>query len=87
MSAFLSRISWVGAAGALCMIIGLFLPIGVYDDDLAFWSQFQNAEILEIVGLVGLIAGELWLKRLRNGRSWAVLGPIVLMAAAAGLVV
>jgi NitT/TauT family transport system permease protein len=66
------------------MLAGLFLPIGFYDEDYAFWSQFPSAAGPVIVGMIGLMAGELWLKRLRNGRSWAALGPIALLLSAAG---
>jgi NitT/TauT family transport system permease protein len=69
------------------MFVGLFLPIGFYEDDKAFWSQFPSGAALVLVGLAGLIVGEVWLKRLRNGRSWAALGPIALLLSAAGLVV
>jgi NitT/TauT family transport system permease protein len=69
------------------MLVGLFLPIGYYEEDDAFWSQFPSGAILVMVGLVCLLAGELWLKRLRNGRSWAVLGPIAPLLSAAGLAV
>jgi NitT/TauT family transport system permease protein len=79
--------SRVGAAAALCMLVGLFLPIGFYEEDDAFWSQFPSAAGLVTLGLAGLVAGEFWLKRPGSGRSWAVLGPVVLLLSAAGLVV
>jgi NitT/TauT family transport system permease protein len=71
------------AAG--CIAIALFLPIGIYDDDYAVWTQFRGAFGCLLVGLAGLAAGEIVLKRLARGRFWAVLGPACLVVAAAGV--
>ena len=66
------------------MIAALILPIAVYEDDFAFWYQFPTAGILLLLGLIGLIVGELRLKSRDGGRTWAVLGPVALAIAACG---
>jgi NitT/TauT family transport system permease protein len=82
----LAQVSRSGYAAAACIVAALFLPIGVYDDDSAFWSQFQGAEALLVLGLLGLVLGELVLKPLWRGRVWAIVGPLALAANATGVV-
>jgi NitT/TauT family transport system permease protein len=81
------QVSWIAVTSALCLVVGLFLPIGVYDDDKVFWSQFPSAGFLVLLGLMGLVVGEIGLKHLHGGRIWAGLGSLALIAAAGGLVV
>jgi NitT/TauT family transport system permease protein len=78
------RFSGSGIAAMVVIAAALVLPIAIYDEDYVFWSQFPTAGALLLLGLVGLIAGELALKFRRGGRLWAVFGPIALAIAAAG---
>jgi NitT/TauT family transport system permease protein len=80
------QVSKSGMAAALCLAAALFLPIGIYDDGPVNWDQFAVSEALLVAGLIGLVIGEFWLKRLRSGRIWAVLGPVLLVVSAAGLI-
>jgi NitT/TauT family transport system permease protein len=80
------QVSKSGMAAALCLAAALFLPIGIYDDGPVNWDQFAVSEALLVAGLIGLVIGEFWLKRLRSGRIWAVLGPVLLVVCAAGLI-
>ncbi|HVZ02675.1 MAG TPA: ABC transporter permease [Dongiaceae bacterium] len=73
-----------GAVGALAMLLALFLPVGFYEDDYAYWWQFPSAMALLVVGPLSYIAGALALTHLRNGRVWAVAGPAAAAVAAAG---
>jgi NitT/TauT family transport system permease protein len=86
MSARLRQVSPAGAAAAVAILAGLLLPIGVYDGDDAFWPQFIAAAAALTLGLVALVAGELRLKHLHHGRTWAVVGPVGLALGAAGLI-
>jgi NitT/TauT family transport system permease protein len=83
----LARVSLSGLAAILAIAVALALPIAVYDDDFAYWTQFPTAASLLLTGLIVLIAGELGLKRFHRGRVWAALGPIALAVAACGPIV
>ena len=72
-------------AAALAMLIALFLPIGVYDDDYAFWTQFPSAAALLAIGLLGLLAGELGFGR-RSGRERATVELVALVVGATGVI-
>jgi NitT/TauT family transport system permease protein len=87
MNRRLAGVSLSGVAAAAALVAALVLPIAVYDDDFVYWSQFPTAGCLLLLGLIGLIAGELALKSFHRGRLWAVLGPIALAVAAAGSIV
>jgi len=80
----LAGVSWSGGVAAVVIVAALVLPIAVYDEDFVYWYQFPTAGGLLLLGLIGLIAGELALKFQNGGRTWAVLGPIALAIAAAG---
>jgi NitT/TauT family transport system permease protein len=82
-----TRISRTGLAAAAVIAAALASPIAIYDEDFAFWYQFPTAGGLLLLGVLGLLAGELLLKRRDDGRIWAILGPAVLLLAAAGPVV
>jgi len=84
MRARFADVSYAGIVAALCLLLGLFLPIGAYEEDFAGWAQFPSTAVLVLFGLLGLVLGELFLKRLDGGRIWAVLGPVALALAAAG---
>jgi NitT/TauT family transport system permease protein len=83
----LAGVSFSGVAAAATLLASLVLPIAVYDDDFAYWSQFRSAGLLLLLGLITLVVGELALKSLYRGRVWAVLGPIGLAIAASGPIV
>jgi NitT/TauT family transport system permease protein len=76
-----------GLAGALLLLGALFLPVGVYDDDYAYWWQFGSAMALLLIGPIAIVAGALALSRLQAGQIWAVMGPVALAATAAALIV
>lgn len=67
-----------------CLALGLILPVGYYEEDLAYWWQFPQAATLCLLGIAGIIAGERWLKRQGGGRLWQFLGPLILVVAAIG---
>ena len=81
------RISPASVIAALCVLIGLFLPVGVYDDDAIGWMAFPGVTALVVIAAAGLIVGELGLKRLRGGSVWAGLGVVLLALAAAGPII
>ncbi len=72
------------AVAALILLAGLFLPVGYYEDDYAFWWQFPLSALFVVIGILGVVAGAFC--RSGAGRSlfWAFLGPIVLVVAAIG---
>ena len=79
------RLAWISA---FLMAAGLALPIGYYEEDLVYWSQFPLSAVFVAFGIVAVVAGERWLRHLAKGELWAWLGPIaVLLAASAGIVV
>jgi NitT/TauT family transport system permease protein len=75
------QLAWLSA---LLMAAGLALPIGYYEEDFAYWSQFPTAAAFVAVGIVAVIAGERWLRHLARGEVWAWLGPIAVIAAGVG---
>jgi NitT/TauT family transport system permease protein len=74
-------LAWIAAA---LMAIGLALPVGYYEEDLAYWSQFPLSALFVALGIVASVAGERWLRNVAKGEIWAWLGPIAVMAAGVG---
>jgi NitT/TauT family transport system permease protein len=74
-------LAWIAA---LLMAIGLALPIGYYEEDFAFWSQFPSAAIFVAFGIIAVVAGERWLRHWARGEIWAWLGPIAVIVAGIG---
>ena len=74
-------LAWIGA---FLMAAGLALPIGYYEEDFAYWSQFPLAASFVAVGIAAVIAGERWLRLLAKGEIWAWIGPIAVLVAGIG---
>ncbi|HNB25325.1 MAG TPA: ABC transporter permease [Alphaproteobacteria bacterium] len=74
-------LAWISAA---LMAAGLALPIGYYEEDYAYWSQFPVAAIFVAFGIAAVIAGERWLRHLAKGEIWAWLSPIAVVIAGIG---
>jgi NitT/TauT family transport system permease protein len=75
---------WLAMLALGCILLGLVLPVGYYEEGLAYWWQFPLPGALCLVGAAGILAGELWLKRQDQGRLWQFLGPLILVAGAIG---
>jgi NitT/TauT family transport system permease protein len=75
---------WLPLAAIACLLVGLFMPVGFYEEDLVNWLQFPLAGTLCVVGIAGIAAGELGLKRLDRGRVWQFVGPLILVVSATG---
>jgi len=78
---------WLPVLSALVLIAGLLLPVGYYEDDLAFWSQFPLALSFALVGLpcsafAALVPGKGPLAVL-----WGLAGPLLLVLTAVGPVI
>jgi NitT/TauT family transport system permease protein len=74
-------LAWISA---VLMAIGLALPIGYYEEDFAYWSQFPLAAIFVAFGIAAVIVGERWLRHQAKGEIWAWLAPICVLVAGAG---
>jgi NitT/TauT family transport system permease protein len=74
-------LAWISA---FLMAAGLALPIGYYEEDFAYWSQFPMAASFVAVGIVVIIAGERWLRLIASGEIWSWLGPIAVLVAGVG---
>lgn len=74
-------LAWISA---FLMAAGLALPIGYYEEDFAYWSQFPSSAIFVAFGIAAVIAGERWLRHLTKGEVWAWLGPVAVMIAGYG---
>jgi NitT/TauT family transport system permease protein len=75
------QLAWLSA---FLMAAGLALPIGYYEEDFAFWSQFPLSASFVAVGIAAVIAGERWLRHQAKGELWAWLGPVAVMVAGIG---
>ena len=74
-------LAWISA---FLMAAGLALPIGYYEEDFAYWSQFPSAAVFVAFGIAAVVAGERWLRHLARGEMWAGLGPIAVIVAGIG---
>ena len=74
-------LAWISA---FLMAVGLALPIGYYEEDFAYWSQFPSAAIFIAFCIAAAIAGERWLRHLAKGEIWAWLGPVAVVIAGVG---
>jgi NitT/TauT family transport system permease protein len=74
-------LAWISA---VLMAVGLALPIGYYEEDFAYWSQFPLAAIFVAFGIAAVIAGERWLRHQAKGEIWAWLAPIAVLIAGVG---
>ena len=75
------RLAWISA---FLMAAGLALPIGYYEEDLVYWSQFPLSAMFVAFGIAAVVAGERWLRHLAKGELWAWLGPITVLVAGVG---
>jgi NitT/TauT family transport system permease protein len=75
------QLAWLSA---FLMAAGLALPIGYYEEDLAYWSQFPLAASFIAIGIAAVIAGERWLRHLAKGEIWSWIGPIAVIVAGIG---
>jgi len=75
------QLAWLGA---FLMAAGLALPIGYYEEDLVYWSQFPLAASFVAAGIAAVITGERWLRHRAKGEVWAWLGPVAVIVAAIG---
>ena len=74
-------LAWISA---FLMAVGLALPIGYYEEDYAYWSQFPLAASFVAIGIAAAIAGERWLRHLANGEIWSWLAPLAVLVAGIG---
>ena len=74
-------LAWISA---FLMAAGLALPIGFYEEDYAYWSQFPGAAIFVAFGIAAVIVGERWLRHLAKGEIWAWLSPPAVVIAGIG---
>ena len=74
-------LAWISA---FLMAAGLALPIGYYEEDFAYWSQFPGAAIFVAFGIAAVIAGERWLRHLAKGEIWAWVSPFAVVIAGIG---
>ena len=74
-------LAWISA---VLMAIGLALPIGYYEEDFAYWSQFPLSAVFVAFGIAAVVAGERWLRHLAKGELWAWLGPVAVLIAGIG---
>ena len=81
------RISPAAVIAVLCILAGLFLPVGVYDDDSIGWPAFPGVTALVVIAAAGLVIGEILLKRIEGGLRWAGLGIVLLAMVAAGPII
>ena len=75
------QLAWISA---FLMAAGLALPIGYYEEDYAYWSQFPLAASFVAIGILAVIAGERWLRHQAKGELWAWLGPVAVIVAGIG---
>jgi hypothetical membrane protein len=75
------QLAWLSA---FLMAAGLALPIGYYEEDLAYWSQFPLAASFIAIGIAAVIAGERWLRHLAKGEIWSWIGHIAVIVAGIG---
>ena len=75
------RLAWLSA---FLMAAGLALPIGYYEEDLVYWSQFPLSAMFVAFGIAAAVAGERWLGQLAKGELWAWLGPVAVLIAGVG---
>ncbi len=75
------QLAWLSA---VLMAVGLALPIGYYEEDFAFWSQFPLSAAFVAIGIAAVIAGERWLRHLAKGELWAWIGPVAVIVAGVG---
>jgi NitT/TauT family transport system permease protein len=75
------QLAWLSA---FLMAAGLALPIGYYEEDFAYWSQFPLSASFVAVGIAAVIAGERWLRHQAKGELWAWLGPVAVIVAGIG---
>jgi NitT/TauT family transport system permease protein len=68
----------------LCLIIGLCLPAGFYEDDYAFWSQFPLSMAFALIGLPLVIGGAVIPPKGALAVLWGMVAPILLLLTAAG---
>lgn len=75
------------AVTLLCLVAGLFLPVGFYEDDFAFWSQFPLSMTFALIGLPLVIGCALVPQKGATAVLWGIIAPILLALAAAGPVI
>ena len=76
-----------GAIAAVCILIALSRPIGIYDDGPVYWFQFPLSAGLLTTAAIGSVVGEYWIRRRYDPRVWAFLGSALLLVGAAALIV
>jgi NitT/TauT family transport system permease protein len=72
---------------ALCLIAGLLLPVGYYEDDYAFWSQFHLSLLFAVIGLPCIVLSAVVPRRGALAAIWGIVAPILLVLAAIGPVI
>jgi NitT/TauT family transport system permease protein len=75
------QLAWLSA---FLMALGLALPIGYYEEDFAYWSQFPLSASFVAIGIGAVVAGERWLRHQAQGELWAWIGPIAVIVAGIG---
>lgn len=75
------QLAWLSA---FLMALGLALPIGYYEEDFAYWSQFPLSASFVAIGIAAVVAGERWLRHQAQGELWAWIGPIAVIVAGIG---
>lgn len=78
---------WLPAITAICLIAGLLMPVGYYEDDFAFWSQFPLSMAFALIGLPCIALSAVVPSRGPLALLWGAVAPALLALAAIGPVI
>jgi NitT/TauT family transport system permease protein len=78
---------WLPIVTGICLIAGLLLPVGYYEDDYAFWSQFPLSLLFALIGLPCIVLSAVVPRRGALAATWGLIAPILLVLAAIGPVI
>jgi len=75
------------AVTLLCLVAGLILPVGFYEDDYAFWSQFPLSMAFALIGFPLVIGAAVMPQQGVRAVLWGIAAPALLALAAVGPVI
>lgn len=78
---------WLPGIALLAVLAGMLLPVGYYEDDFAFWWQFPLSMDIALIAVPAIIISALAPRSGPMAVLWGIVGPILLVAAAAGPVI
>jgi NitT/TauT family transport system permease protein len=78
---------WLPLVAALCLIAGLLLPVGYYEDDYAFWSQFPLSMFFALIALPCIVLSAVVPSKGPLAILWGFAAPVLLLLAAVGPVI